>query len=101
MKAQQALSEKGIKIDVVKLNKLFPYSEKLLSLLNTYQRLYFFEEGVLNGGISQQIASNLKVPHKITAIENAFIPSMTTEAAFEKCNLSAKAMVEIIESENS
>ena len=101
LKAQQALSEKGIKIDVVKLNKLFPYSEKLLSLLNTYQRLYFFEEGVLNGGISQQIASNLKVPHKITAIENAFIPSMTTEAAFEKCNLSAKAMVEIIESENS
>lgn len=101
LKAQQALSEKGIKIDVVKLNKLFPYSEKLLSLLNTYQRLYFFEEGVLNGGISQQIASNLKVPHKITAIENAFIPSMTTEAAFEKCNLSAKAMVEIIERENS
>ncbi|MBR6573267.1 MAG: 1-deoxy-D-xylulose-5-phosphate synthase [Clostridia bacterium] len=99
--AQQNLSEKGIKIDVIKLNKLFPYSEKLISLLNTYEKLYFFEEGVLNGGISQQIASNLQVPLKITAIENAFIPSMTTEAAYKKCNLSAKAMVEIIESENS
>ena len=99
--AQQTLNEKGIKIDVVKLNKLFPYSEKLVSLLNDYEKVYFFEEGVLNGGISQQIASNLNVPLKITAIENAFIPSMTVDAAYEKCNLSAKAMVEIIERENS
>ena len=99
--AQQTLNEKGIKIDVVKLNKLFPYSEKLVSFLNDYEKVYFFEEGVLNGGISQQIASNLNVLLKITAIENAFIPSMTVDAAYEKCNLSAKAMVEIIERENS
>ncbi len=101
LSAQQTLDSKGVKIDVVKLNKLFPYSEKLVSLLDSYDKVYFFEEGVLNGGIAQQIASNLNAPHKITAIENAFIPSMTTDAAYEKCNLSARAMVEIIESENS
>ena len=90
----------GIKIDVVKLNKLFPYSEKLITLLNGYDKLYFFEEGVLNGGISQQISSTLSVPLKITAIENAFIPSMSVDAAWEKNNLSAKAMTQIIEREN-
>ncbi len=101
IKAQKQLDEQGIKVDLIKLNKVFPYSCELISKLSSYKKIYFFEEGILNGGISQQLASSLEIPCKITAVENEFVPSMSVQAAINKYNLSSDAIFNIVESENN
>ena len=100
LKAQKELEKSGVKVDVIKLNKVFPYTNKLISELSSYKKVYFFEEGILNGGISQQLASNLEIPCKIIAVDNEFVPAMSVNSALDKYLLSSNAMIKIIESEN-
>lgn len=85
--AQQKLSEENIFVDVIKLNKIFPISQKLISTLNEYTYVEFFEEGIKKGGIAEHIASRIAVPNSITAIKDEFIPAMSREAALKYCSL--------------
>lgn len=85
--AQQKLSKENILVDVIKLNKIFPISKKLIDELNQYERVEFFEEGIKKGGISEHIASEISTKKDITAIEGKFIPAMTREAALKHCKL--------------
>ena len=85
--AQQKLSKENIFVDVIKLNKIFPISEKLISTLNEYSKVEFFEEGIKKGGIAEHIASRIAVPNSITAIKDEFIPAMSREAALKYCSL--------------
>ncbi len=100
LKAQSALSSKGIKADFVKLNKIFPISRELISTLNGYKKIYLFEEGIRNGGIGEHIAGRVSVPCRITAVENGFIPSMSADTARAENMLDTKSIIKIIESEN-
>ncbi len=85
--AQQKLREENILVDVIKLNKIFPISQKLIDILNQYDRVDFFEEGIKKGGIFEHIASKVTTKKDITAIEGKFIPAMTREAALKYCKL--------------
>lgn len=100
IEAQKALNAKGIKVDFVKLNKIFPISEELINTLNKYDKVFFFEEGIRNGGIGEHISGRISIPCRIIAIENGFMPSMTVDSARKKCRLDTESIIEIIESEN-
>ncbi len=100
LKAQSALNKNGIKVDFIKLNKIFPISAELIKLLEDYRKVYIFEEGIRNGGIGEHIASRLNVPTKIIALDNGFIPSMPRAEAIKENMLDTKSIIKIIESEN-
>ena len=92
--AQQKLSEKGIEVDVIKLNKIYPLSDKLVSELKKYDQLFIFEEGIKKGGIAEHIVA-LACPKKysITAIDNAFVPAAKVENARKRLGLDSESMI--------
>lgn len=100
LRAQKALVEKGIRIDFVKLNRIFPISDELVSVLDRYKKVFIFEEGIRNGGIGEHISGRTKSDCKITAIDGGFVPSMSVTAAKEWLGLDLSSMIKTIESES-
>lgn len=88
-------------VDVIKLNKVFPVSEEIVQLLSKYDDIYFFEEGVLSGGIAEHIAYRLlkngfKGKYSVNAINNEFVSASTVESALKKYKLDSNSMIEIV-----
>ena len=100
--AQKKLNDENISVDVIKLNKIFPLSEELISLLNSYESVAFFEEGIRKGGISEHILGRISTKRtSITAINEKFIPAMTLDAARKYCGLDADSIYKKIKGENN
>lgn len=98
--AQQKLHAENISVDVIKLNKIFPISNKLIHALNEYDRLEFFEEGIKKGGIFEHITGRVQVKDKnITAIDGKFIPAMTRDAALKHLGLDRESIFKKIQGE--
>lgn len=101
IKAQNKLKELGVSVDVIKLNKIYPVSDELINKINGYNKVYFFEEGVLKGGISEHIASRINVKdYKIKAIDNKFVPAASISSARAKLSLDSESMFNIIMGDN-
>ena len=58
-KAELLLEEQGIHCDLLKLTKIFPIREKLVDELMGYKRIFFLEEAMASGGISEKIGCML------------------------------------------
>lgn len=87
--------------DVIKLNKIFPISNELINLLLNYKEIYFFEEGILSGGIAEHISAKLLEnsfdgKFVVKAIENEFVGASTIESALKKYNLDSESMIKIV-----
>ncbi len=88
-------------VDIIKLNKIYPISNELISTLLKYKEIYFFEEGILSGGIAEHVASRLleygfKGKYSINAIDNEFVPASTIQSALKKYKLDTESMIEIV-----
>ena len=95
------LMDKGIKVDLIKLNKVYPISNNLIQDISDYDKVYFFEEGMLRGGISEHIVSRAALKHyTIKAIDNTFVSAADIKAAREKYSLDKDSMFKIIAGEN-
>lgn len=100
LSAQQKLKEKDIDVDVIKLNKIYPVSDSLIERLCGYDAVYFFEEGILKGSVSEHIASKIHTKnYKIVAIEDKFVPAAKVSSAWKKLGLDADSMTDLIEGE--
>ncbi len=100
IKAQAALLKAGLKVDFIKLNKIFPLGNELINTLNRYKKLYIFEEGIKVGGIGEHIAALCNTPCRITAFRQGFIPAAPRKEALHEAMLDTEGMIRIIESEN-
>ena len=101
IKALKKLNADGIKIDVIKLNKIYPVSDKLIRKVKEYEKLYFFEEGIRKGSISEHIVSKAKLTnYDIFAVDNSFVPASSVAAARQRLNLDANSMYKIIKGED-
>lgn len=99
-KAVKTLKEEGFDVALVKLNKIFPFSDDLIDKLKTFDKIYFFEEGVKTGGIGEHLSTVL--PNRdfyIYAIDSEFVPSSKVDSALRKYKLDADSMVKIIKGE--
>ena len=100
-KAQERLLENGITVDLIKLNKVYPVSNNLINELSGYETVYFFEEGIQRGGISEHIVSVTGLNnYKIKAIENTFVSAADIKVARAKYSLDSNSMFNIIAGEN-
>lgn len=87
--------------DVVKLNKVYPVEDEVIETLLNYKEIYFFEEGILSGGIGEHIAAKLLTcgfngKYNLYAIDNEFVAASTIESALKKYKLDSESMIEIV-----
>ncbi len=54
LKAQKALQSYGVELSVIKLEQIFPLPLGFVDDLNNYENIFFFEEGILYGGIAEK-----------------------------------------------
>lgn len=83
--------------DIVKLNKIYPFSDALINTLMSYKTIDIFEEVIKNGGIGEHILASLqensyKGDFKIHAIDNKFVPASSVESALAKNGLDTESM---------
>ena len=60
LQAAQELKQKDIVCDVLKLVKLYPFTEKILDELIKYQKILFAEECIANGSIGEHLECALQ-----------------------------------------
>ena len=85
----------------LKLNKVYPFCDKLLDKMLEFNEIYFFEEGIKSGGISEKLSSKLSEKGfggkiKIFAVDNCFVPCASVEASLKNFKLDTSSMVEIL-----
>ena len=87
--------------DIIKLNKIYPVSDKIVELLQNYKEIYFFEEGVLSGGIAEHIGCRLLEKgydgkYSTHTVGNEFVGASTIQSALKKYKLDVESMIEIV-----
>ena len=97
VEAQKSLND----TDVIKLNRIFPINEQIVDLLLKYKQIYFFEEGILSGGIAEHIGSRLLQKgydgkYSVYAIDGEFVGASTIASALKKYKLDRESMIEIV-----
>lgn len=100
-KAKEMLSIKGVEVCCVKLNKLKPLHIELVETLINFKEIYFFEEGILNGGIGEHLSyilseHNYSGKFKVTAINDKFVSHASTASILKKLHLDEESMVNIV-----
>ena len=100
--AADILSEEhGISVKILKLNKIHPIScEAYESVLNC-KHMFFFEEGIKNGGVGEQFAlhlleNNYKGSYNITAIDDQFVKHASVSSLLKKYQLDSRGMADKI-----
>ena len=97
LKAVQQLREEGIACDILKLNKITPIGCEVVNLASSYSAVLFAEEGILNGGIAQQMLSHMHAAGfsgnaRIHAIENGIVKQSSVSRQLELLKLDSASL---------
>ena len=100
-KAYNELKKQGMSIRVVKLNKIKPLDPSIVEILKDSRSIYFFEEGIQNGGVGEKLALRLleagyRGEYKLTAVDYCFVEQGSVASTIAKNNLDTDSMVEIV-----
>ena len=97
------IKEKEIKKDlsILKLNKIYPIDKEITNTIKDFDEVYFFEESTKSGGIAEHLSSLLSESgyggkYVINAVENGFVPAMSTNSALRKYGFLCDNILEII-----
>ncbi|MDE6725154.1 MAG: 1-deoxy-D-xylulose-5-phosphate synthase, partial [Ruminiclostridium sp.] len=88
-------------IDLLQLVKIYPIVEKSVESAEKYDKIIFFEEGIMSGGIGEKFAFELmkrgwKGDYKTVAVENRFVSYGETDSQLAKYKLDTNGMIEEI-----
>ncbi len=102
VEAYNKLKAKGESICVLKLCRIKPIDKKAIEFSKQFEKIHFFEEGILAGGIGETFDYELTKMgytgiYKITAIEDKFVPHATVTDALRHQHLDADSMCEIMQ----
>lgn len=86
---------------IIKLNKIYPLSDALITAAMEYEKLYFFEESEKSGGIGEHFAARLmengyKGEYSHYAIENHFVAAGSVKESLKECGLLSESIKEIL-----
>ena len=86
---------------VLKIGKVFPIEHELIEIAKNYKNIFFFEESVEFGSISEHFGKMLSESgfegNYKTFCVNGFVPHMKVEKAMKIHGLDRKSMIETIE----
>lgn len=94
-------AQKIASFDIVKLNKIYPFSDELIETLSKYDNIQIFEENAQSGGIGEHLSARLSALGfggciKIHAIDGKFPPPSTVSAALKANGLDKDAILRSI-----
>jgi 1-deoxy-D-xylulose-5-phosphate synthase len=103
-KAKEKLEEQGIKICILKLCKIKPIDRGAVQIAAGFKNIWFFEEGIKNGGIARNFSDLLFMTkfsgrYHIKAINDKFVKQMTVNEALKMLKLDSEGMVNVISAE--
>lgn len=101
-KAREILKEQGVDVCILKLCKIKPINPEAISVAMGFKRIWFFEEGVKNGGIARTFGdlvqlNNFDGNYYIKAINNGFVKQMSVTQALEMLGLDSKGIADRIQ----
>lgn len=81
--------------------RIKPIDKQAIKFAAAFKKIFFFEEGMLTGGIGETFENelinlNYSEFYKITAIDDCFVPHSTTIMALENYKLDPDSMCKII-----
>lgn len=96
--AKEVLKERDIDITIIKLNRIHPISKEAVCLCLEFDKVYFFEEGMENGGIGDKFhclldEEGFKGNYELTAIKDKFVPQSTVDEALADLCLDCAGIV--------
>lgn len=106
LKAENELNSRGISVDALKLNKIFPIDKTVISIVKKYKKVYFYEEGIRNGSIAEKLGAMLfeagisDISYKIFAVDDGFVKSAKTESLFKKYKFDFESIIKEIADNN-
>ena len=100
-RAQQLLREKGLDVCILKLCKIKPVSDDAVFFASRFREIWFFEEGVKNGGIARNFSDlvvfrGFRGTYHIKAIGDEFVKQMSVNEALAMLKLDSEGMTEVI-----
>ncbi|MGN1112483.1 MAG: transketolase C-terminal domain-containing protein [Acutalibacteraceae bacterium] len=103
-KAKEKLAEKGIEVCILKLCRIKPIDGRAVEFASKFRNVWFFEEGIKNGGIARNFSDMLMCTdfdgiYHIKAINDKFVKQMSVSEALNMLKLDDEGMVEIISTE--
>ena len=99
--AVKQLENEGISACFIKLNRIFPAEDALTQLLCGFKKVFFFEEGMKNGSVSQLLLSKMaeagfKGCAKITAVDGKFVPQAAIKSARASLGLDKESIIKTV-----
>lgn len=87
--------------DILKLNRLAPLKRELIDQIadKNYQYIFFFEEGVKNGGMGEHLGAqltNLQAKYFIKAIENGVVPQGPVSSSLHHLGLDKEGICSFV-----
>ena len=106
LRAKEALSKDGIEVCILKLCRIKPINPQAIEFARGFKGVWFFEEGILNGGIARTFSDMLTLggfegSYHIRAIRDGFVKQMSVDEALHMLRLDAEGMAENIKKRNS
>lgn len=100
-KAKEILQSRNFNVNILKLNIVKPLPREALNKALRYKKVFFFEEGMKIGGISETFLSTIsemgfKGESYIRAIDNEFITQGKIDYSLDKLGLSDNKIAKII-----
>lgn len=98
--ASEMLENSGVKVDILKLVKIFPISNDIINIVKKYKHVFIFEEAFKNGAIGEKIVANavskgFKGNMHVKGI-NQFVKQAKVENALENVSLDSKSVCDYI-----
>jgi len=103
-KAYEKLKNDNEPICVLKLCRIKPIDKEAIEFAKRFEKIHFFEEGILAGGIGETFDYELtKIGYtgmyKITAIEDKFVSHASVNSSLVKENLDEESMYRIMKND--
>ncbi len=99
-RAHVSCETNGYHTSLLKLTRIFPIEDEIISIAQQYRIVLFFEEGMVNGGISSIIGAKLvetEFQGKYMRIAcDSFIKQASVSSALNHMNLSEQAVCRYI-----
>ena len=100
-RAKEMLEQQGIEVCLLKLCRIKPINTQTVNFASRFKDVWFFEEGIKNGGIAKNFSDLLALTpfsgnYHIKAINDKFVKQMSVNQALAMLKLDSEGMTCVI-----
>lgn len=104
LKACETLRQENIDVKLIRLNKIKPVAEDVISVIAENKNIFFFEEALKSGSVGEKIGAtltenNFKGKFKHICINDEFVAHASTSSLMKKYGLDYESMADTVRKE--